>query len=976
MTSTAATDRPGGVPAASAGSGDVLAGRERESADIDRSLGDPDGSRLVLVLGERGAGRTAFLRAAAHRQSAAGNAVLWVDCVPGDGRRPYLLALRLVGALEQCRTDPGGQRRTGDPVAEMLAAVEQGDRAAAADALTRALSRAAPVAVVVDDVQYADRASVDVLGALDMAQAAPGARLVLSSLRPGGAAGRPGPPTRADGTGLLTARHRAAQVIELAPLAPAEVAVMLARRLQTAPEGALTALVHRLSRGVPAAVDTLLAEWGRQGDVRRAGRNALLDVAVVLPAVPEDNRFTDALRALGEPAATVASALSVLWPLGPAAHELTAGVTGLAPADVRAGLRELIGAGIVEELPAREDGAAPGWTFRIPLTEHLVRERLGPLERGRLAAAAVEALWAAEARSGDGTAGSAPAAGLVAEADAATYLPDRIVEAASLIDSERAVAELLAAVKRMGHAPGRRCTLRWLKAAAQMAGEPATRDRLLFARALHAALEADHRAVRGAVEELLRSAAGRGGPDEETLQMCVTVLVGATSGAGDLPQLSRMTEARWWWPLGLPPAAVGLGRALALCGLGRWRAAEEVHARSAGQWSSAGPAGMLPDVHRSVAELVLGRPERFRRGLAAPEIGDLSEPGRHMVTLVQVQQLLNCGDLRGAADLLAARRLTIAHMPVHAQFQWRRLQGRWDEAMTHLRWLKANDHPVASSLHLHLYPERATVILLARGRIAAARRLIGDIREGLGTLAEPRHLLDRAEAEVAQILGDPAEAVRVLRRGLETARAYGEVLATDELLAKLAVLLADAGDMPGAVDCARRLEETAARTQDGRSRLLWLVTSARLHSADDAEAARKYLTDAVALARDREQPFEIATTLLAAAQLGEGPAAPLTEAYELFGRVGAPLWRFRVRTEMQRVRLPVPDHDRARAESDRLLAVLVSEGLRNRQVAAVLGLSPTAVANRLTRLFARTGARSRTELVTAVLRRNMPTADW
>jgi DNA-binding CsgD family transcriptional regulator len=45
----------------------------------------------------------------------------------------------------------------------------------------------------------------------------------------------------------------------------------------------------------------------------------------------------------------------------------------------------------------------------------------------------------------------------------------------------------------------------------------------------------------------------------------------------------------------------------------------------------------------------------------------------------------------------------------------------------------------------------------------------------------------------------------------------------------------------------------------------------------------------------------------------------------------------------------------------------VTEALTNRQLSAVLGVSKSAVANRLMRLFARTGTRSRLELATAVL---------
>ncbi|MFF7190253.1 LuxR C-terminal-related transcriptional regulator [Streptomyces sp. NPDC008222] len=63
----------------------------------------------------------------------------------------------------------------------------------------------------------------------------------------------------------------------------------------------------------------------------------------------------------------------------------------------------------------------------------------------------------------------------------------------------------------------------------------------------------------------------------------------------------------------------------------------------------------------------------------------------------------------------------------------------------------------------------------------------------------------------------------------------------------------------------------------------------------------------------------------------------------------------------------VPGRKQATAENEQILAVLLAEGLTNRHIAAVLGLSEDAVANRLTRLFARTGLRSRTEVVKAVL---------
>jgi DNA-binding CsgD family transcriptional regulator len=676
---------------------------------------------------------------------------------------------------------------------------------------------------------------------------------------------------------------------------------------------------------------------------------------------------------LGEPAVTVASALSVLWPLGRAAPRLAAAVTGL-PADaVRAALSDLAGAGVVEELPAEGDDESRGWTFRLPLVEHAVREKLGPLDRGNLAKAAVEVLWAAEAEQGR------PGAVILEEADAETYLPDRIAEAGALVDRARAAAELTAAAERMATDSGRHKALRWLQVAAYLVEEPGTHNRLMLRYATSAATACDYPAVREAVEALLRGVVGTGDISDEMLQEAVGLLVGAASADGDLVGLSQMAEARWWNRLG-PPAAVRVsGRALALCALGRWREALALLAGTEPRSAGAGLATVLPALRRSVAEMTLGRPEMFRRSLAMEEFSALTPGGRYAVSVVQADQLLGLADLRGAADLLAGRRTTIDELPMYTRFLWCHLQGRWDDAMALARRLFANNRRVGTpALGHHLFPERVTVILFARGRLRSAARLAGTMREDLGAAAEHEHIVCRAEAEVARTLGDLAEAERILRRGLEAAEAAGHVYATDELWAELAAVHTDAGDLPSARDSLHHLDGLVAQTDGERTRLLWLLGSARLLGADSsqADAARKHLLEAVALARHRGQPFETGVTLLAAARQEEDPAAMLFEAYELFDRVGAPLWRFRTRTDMRRAGLSVPGRGQATTENEQLLATMVSDGLTNRQVAGVLGLSQDAVANRLTRLFARTGARSRTELVSAVTRGSGSVADW
>jgi ATP/maltotriose-dependent transcriptional regulator MalT len=262
-------------------------------------------------------------------------------------------------------------------------------------------------------------------------------------------------------------------------------------------------------------------------------------------------------------------------------------------------------------------------------------------------------------------------------------------------------------------------------------------------------------------------------------------------------------------------------------------------------------------------------------------------------------------------------------------------------------------------------PARTAAILLARGRVTSARRLIDSVRaEGEWP---PEYSLDACEAELLRTLGDPTGAETTLRRGLDAADAHDQIAGTDELWAALAELLADAGRTAEALTCLERLERIADRMGTGRTRLRYLLASAQVLRPDSPVTAGENVREAVELARLRSQPFEMAVTLVAAADTGGAPITLLREAYELFGECGAVLERFHTRAALRAAGIAVPGRRQATVESEQLLATLIAEGLTNRQIAAVLRLSEDAVANRLSRLFARTGLRSRTEVVTAVL---------
>ncbi|WP_371790737.1 AAA family ATPase [Streptomyces sp. NBC_01471] len=926
--------------------------RERALEEARQRLFASEGPNLLVVEGERGAGRSTFAHALAAAARAEGIGVSFLTCGVEDGRRPLLLALRLVKELERHRQILPVPRRAGGGAADALAAVELGDRSAVVQALVAALARSAPLTLVVDDAQNADAESLDLLTGVDLERVAPDVRLVVSAVRHGGAERH----ARGGDAVERLAHRRGAHRAVLPRLERAEVAAVVSRRLHALADPELVRAVHELSGGVPAAVDGLLTAWSRAGAIRALDGRVLLAPGTPPPQLPDDDRFVAALRALDEPGRTVAAALSVLWPLGRKALTHTAEATGLSPAVVDDGLRALLGAGIVVELPGPEGAAPRGWAFSLPLLERTVRDRLGPLERDRLSAAAVGAVDKAKDDTRAGSRGAA--AGLLAEADPDTYLPDRLTELNSCLDRPRAVAELVAAADRLHPDADRRGMLRWLRAAVRFAEEPAVRDDLTRQYVGMAYTAGEYEAVRPAAASILRDPAGFG---VVALQETAALMAGSVAAAGDRMWLDRLASGHWWQTRGLPVVVEVTGRALALCGQGRWARALTLLAETEREWDDGGDVGVLPALLRAVAELVRGEPERFTRSLARPEVDGLSRWGRQAATLLQVDQLLGAGELLEAGAVLERWGMTERALPPYSLFLRRQMEGRWDDALAVARRLLVSSQAAAPGHHL--LPERMATVLLARGHTRGAQQLLDDARGQVTGPAES--LLDRAEAELARTLGDLCGAEQTLRRGLKAAAAGAYVYGTDELWAALAEVCLDTGQVAWARECLRRLEGVAKRTGGSRARLLHLRAAARLPE-QEATTARDLLREAVDLARSRSQPFETAVTLLAAAPSSHDPAALLHEAYRLFGDVGAPLWRFRTRVAIRESGNSVPGRKEAAAENERLLAVLVAEGLSNRQISSVLGLSGDAVANRLTRLFARAGVRSRAELVAGV----------
>ena len=94
----------------------------------------------------------------------------------------------------------------------------------------------------------------------------------------------------------------------------------------------------------------------------------------------------------------------------------------------------------------------------------------------------------------------------------------------------------------------------------------------------------------------------------------------------------------------------------------------------------------------------------------------------------------------------------------------------------------------------------------------------------------------------------------------------------------------------------------------------------------------------------------------------------MSEALDTFERLGARPWAERCRAELTATGGPSgPRADRPHADEltpqELKIALLVAQGLTNREVAASLFLSPKTIEHHLSAIYRKLGIRSRTELV-------------
>jgi DNA-binding CsgD family transcriptional regulator/tetratricopeptide (TPR) repeat protein len=303
----------------------ALVGRQRELATLwaqfeEAGRGRP---RVALIGGEPGIGKTRLLNALASRAAAAGALVLRGGASDAEGMPPYLPFLEALGAYIRA-TPPDIVRAQADRLAPILATIlpelprQLGDLPAsyplppeqarlrlfeAVSEFLATIAARCPLLLILDDLHWADPASLDLLCFAARQQHAgttPPQLLVLGAYREGEVAGHPAFERALNELNRL----RVLSTVMPGPLAGAEVAALAASQLGTPLDAAASRLLASQSEGNPFFAEELLRGWVEGGAVARRGSVWSL-VAPGAPPLPPGIAGAVRQRLNRLPAATV-----------------------------------------------------------------------------------------------------------------------------------------------------------------------------------------------------------------------------------------------------------------------------------------------------------------------------------------------------------------------------------------------------------------------------------------------------------------------------------------------------------------------------------------------------------------------------------------------------------------------------------------------------------------------------------------------
>ncbi len=376
--------------------GGSLVGRERELAQLGEALDGAFAGRgtVALLAGEPGIGKTSIARALSDEAEARGAAAVWGIGWAGNAAPAYWPWVQVVRALVR---RPGGDDLLaglrpgaawlGEIVPELgteVSGVPRLPRGSAEegrfhvyDALAELLRRAAgeaPVLVVLDDLQWADEASLLTLAFV--ARALPDAGVVLL-----GTYRTTEVPHDELGTSRLADLIGWSRRIELRGLAPADVRRLVEDRSSDGAPDEVIERIHSQTDGNPLFVSellTLLGDEGRLDDVSAARE---------LP-LPEGVREAIGRR-LAPLAPEARDALAVGSVIGAQFRVATLSrAAGVPRDDVLALLDPAVEHGLLHAVPA----SAESYSFSHGLVQATLYDGLAPSRRAELHGAVGEAI--------------------------------------------------------------------------------------------------------------------------------------------------------------------------------------------------------------------------------------------------------------------------------------------------------------------------------------------------------------------------------------------------------------------------------------------------------------------------------------------------------------------------------------------------------------------------------------------------------
>jgi DNA-binding NarL/FixJ family response regulator len=408
------------------------------------------------------------------------------------------------------------------------------------------------------------------------------------------------------------------------------------------------------------------------------------------------------------------------------------------------------------------------------------------------------------------------------------------------------------------------------------------------------------------------------------------------------------------------------GRALAEEGLIAARAlgerAIENEARAAMMWCQALLGESLDEQLAHVADT---DEWRLYHGTSRIKAVDLIWRGRLTDARALLDSLLTLADERGEGESYYALRVQLCEVEMRAG-RWSRLAELVEE------WER---EPREAAGHGSALRRFQTFLALGGGDFRTAIELGNDAVAASEEVGIPWHGLEsrRALGVALMMTGDAGAACRAflsLQERIRTAGARnpGAFPVAPDLIQALTLT----GSTDQAQDELATLRDQAVRQDNAWAHAAALRADGYVQFArgEDSSAAEAFDRAARAFA-SLAMPFDQARSLTALGQAQRRlrrkreARETLEAAAALFEELGSPGWAELARQELARI-----GGRRAAGETltptEQRVAELVASGLANKQVAATLVVSVGTVEAHLTRIYAKVGVRSRTELVRAM----------